>query len=268
MKKMILILMVLSLATFAQGQDFAKDRLKKSPRHHDWVQLKQGKRTVHAFVAIPEAKEKATGVIVIHENKGLTDWACGVADQLAEQGYVAIAPDLLSGMAPGGGSTKDFPTEMDATKGIGQLGTMPEQVTADLNAVADFLAKHPACNGKIAVCGFCWGGGQTFRFATDRKDLKAAFVFYGSFKQNKENLAKIQCPVYGFYAEMDAGINGTVPTSQTLMKELGKVYEPVTYPGAGHGFMRAGEDPASKGTANAKGRDAAWERWKAILKKI
>ncbi|HYV35460.1 MAG TPA: dienelactone hydrolase family protein [Gemmataceae bacterium] len=268
MKKMLVTLALLSMVTVVQGQDFAKKRLENSPRHHDWVQIKVGNRTVHAFVAIPEKKEKATGVIVIHENKGLTEWACGVADQLAEQGYVAIAPDLLSGMGPGGGNTKDFKSTNDATMAIGQLSMKPEQVTADLNAVADFLVKHPACNGKITVSGFCWGGGQSFRFATDRKDLKAAFVFYGQFAQTKENLAKVPCPVYGFYAENDAGINGTIPTSQKLMKELNKTYEAVTYPGAGHGFMRAGEDPAAKGTANAKGRDAAWERWKAILKKI
>jgi carboxymethylenebutenolidase len=190
-----------------------------------------------------------------------------VADQLAEAGYIAIAPDLLSGMAPGGGNTKDFKSEGEATAAIAKLQMMLDQVTGDLNAVADYVVKLPACNGKLAVSGFCWGGGQSFRFATDRKDLKAAFVFYGSFGQNNDNLAKIQCPVYGFYGENDMRINATIPESEKLMKGLGKTYEAVIYPGAGHGFMRSGEDPAGK-SDDRKGRDAAWERWKSILKKI
>jgi carboxymethylenebutenolidase len=258
---------MMALAAVASGQEFAVKRLEKSSRHQEWVQLKNGSRTVHCFVVYPEVKDKATSIIVIHENKGLTDWVRGVADQLAELGYIAIAPDLLSGMAPGGGSTKEFKSEGEATKAIGQISMMPDQVTGDLNAVADYIIARPGASGKLAVCGFCWGGGQTFRFATDRKDLKAAYVFYGQFPQTKENLAKIQCPVYGFYAENDANINNTIPTSEKLMKELGKTYEPVKYQGAGHGFMRAGEDPAARG-ANVTARNAAWERWKTLLKKI
>jgi carboxymethylenebutenolidase len=207
-------------------------------------------------------------VIVIHENKGLTDWARLVADELAEAGFIAIAPDLLSGMAPGGGNTKDFKNEGEATAAIGKLSMLAAQVTGDLNAVADYVIKLPSCNGKLAVSGFCWGGGQSFRFATDRKDLKAAFVFYGSFAQNQQNLAKVQCPVYGFYGENDMRINATIPESEKLMKGLGKTYESAIYPGAGHGFMRSGEDPAGKSDADRKGRNAAWERWKTILKKI
>jgi carboxymethylenebutenolidase len=267
MKRALALMVVLCLAAVAPGQDFALKRLEKSPRHQEWVQVKNGPRAVQCFVVYPEVKDKATAVIVIHENKGLTDWARGVADQLAEAGYVAIAPDLLSGMAPGGGNTKDFKSEGEATGAIGKLSMMPAQVTGDLNAVADYVVKLPASNGKLAVSGFCWGGGQSFRFATDRKDLKAAFVFYGMFEQNKDNLAKIQCPVYGFYGENDARINATIPESEKLTKELGKTYEPVVYKGAGHGFMRAGEDPAAKGD-NVTGRNMAWERWKAILKKI
>jgi carboxymethylenebutenolidase len=267
MKRVLVLLVILSVAAVAPGQDFAVKRLEKSPRHQEWVQVKNGPRSVACFLVYPEVKDKATAVIVIHENKGLTDWARGVADQLAEAGYIAIAPDLLSGMAPGGGNTKDFKSEGEATGAIGKLSMMPDQVTGDLNAVADYVVKLPAANGKLAVSGFCWGGGQSFRFATDRKDLKAAFVFYGSFAQNKDNLAKIPCPVYGFYAENDARINETTKDSEKLMKELSKTYEPVVYKGAGHGFMRAGEDPAAKGD-NVTARNAAWERWKTILKKI
>jgi carboxymethylenebutenolidase len=256
-------LLVLGAAGVIAAQDGVKQRLEKSPRHHEWVVVKNGAREVHCFVVFPEVKDKATAVLVIHENKGLTDWVRGVADQLAEAGYIAIAPDHLSGMGPNGGKTSDFKSVDAATKAIYKLE--PDQVTGDLNAAADYVLKLPACNGKLAVGGFCWGGGQTFRFATKRSDLKAAFVFYGAFPETKEALAKIPCPVYGFYGGNDNRINATIPKTQALMKEVGKTYEPVTYEGAGHGFMRAGEDGAGD---NGKARNAAWERWKTLLKKI
>lgn len=265
MKSFSAFAFVLILASAAPAQDYVLKRLKDSPRHQEWVKVKHGSRTVHSFVVYPEVKGKATAVLVIHENKGLTDWVRGVCDQLAEAGYIAIAPDCLSGLAPGKGNTADFKSEKEATKAL--YGLEDAQVTADLNAVADYILKDKACNGKLTVAGFCWGGGQSFRFATDRKDLKAACVFYGMFKETKESLGRIQCPVHGFYGENDARINTSVPASAKLMKDLGKSFEAVTYNDAGHGFMRAGEDP--KGTeANRKARTAAWERWKGILKKI
>jgi carboxymethylenebutenolidase len=267
MKKTLAITIALALvvASAASAQDHVLKRLKDSPRHHEWVKVKQGDRTVHCFVVYPEVKDKATAVLVIHENKGLTDWVRGVADQLAEAGYVAIAPDLLSGMAPGGGKTSDLKTADEATKILYQL--KPEQVTADLNAVADHILKDKAVNGKLTVAGFCWGGGQSFRFATNRTDLKAAFVFYGMFKHTKDDLAKIPCPVHGFYAENDARINESIPESKEQMKQASKTYDVQTYKGAGHGFMRAGEDPTGS-AANRDARNAGWERWKTLLKKI
>ncbi len=143
----------------------------------------------------------------------------------------------------------------------------PDQITADLNAVADYVSKVPAANGKLAVCGFCWGGGQSFRYATNNKDLKAAFVFYGSAPTADEELARINCPVYGFYAGNDARIDATIPKTTDQMKAAGKTYEPVVYEGAGHGFMRAGEDPKGN-DANKKARNESWERWKEQLKKV
>src|ERR1019366_7373116 len=265
MKHLLASLLFFAVAAAAPAQDFVKKRLENSPRHHEWVKIKQGDRTVHCFVVYPEVKDKATAVLVIHENKGLNDWARSVADQLAEAGYVAIAPDLLSGMGPNGGKTSDIKSVDEATKILYEL--KPEQVTADLNAVSDYIVKVPACNGKLTVAGFCWGGGQAFRFATHRSDLKASFVFYGMFPETKEALAKIPCPVYGFYGENDARINKSVPATAKLMKEVGKTFEPVTYPGAGHGFMRVGDDPATN-DANRKARNAAWERWKGLLKKV
>jgi carboxymethylenebutenolidase len=260
--KLALCLIALDLIA---AQDPVKDRLEKSPRHQEWVTVKNGERTVHAFVVYPEVKEKAPVVVVIHENRGLNDWARSVADRLAEHGCIAIAPDLLSGMGPKGGKTSDFENGDAAREALSKLP--PDQITADLNAVCDYGAKIPAASGKIAVAGFCWGGGQSFRFATNRADLAAGFVFYGAGPQGKEAIARIKCPVYGFYAGDDARINATIPNSQDLMKAAGKTYEPVTYEGAGHAFMRLGEDP--KGSeANRKAREDAWKRWVDLLKKL
>lgn len=263
MEKTILTILICGLALPALAQDWALKRLEESPRHHEWIAVKNGERTVHTFVVYPQVKDKATAVIVIHENRGLTDWVRNVADQLAEAGYIALAPDLLSGAGPQGGRTSDFPTSDAAREAMYKL--TPDQVTADLNALADHALKLPASNGKLAVGGFCWGGGQTLRFATNRKDLKAAFVFYGSFEHTKEDLARIQAPVYGFYGGTDARIAATVPNTAAQMKDLGKTYEPVTYEGAGHGFMRSGEDPQGA-EADRKARTEAWERWKTLLK--
>jgi carboxymethylenebutenolidase len=265
MKRFVVWVVLAVLAAPVSAQDFAKERLNKSPRHHEWVTVKNGTRDVRCFVVFPEVKDKATAVLVIHENKGLTDWVRGVADQLAEAGYVAIAPDMLSGLGPKRGKTSDFASLDDATKALYKLP--PEQVTGDLNAAADYVRKLPAVNGKLVAAGFCWGGGQTFRLATTRHDLKAACVFYGPPPEAREGLAKITCPVYGFYGENDARINASIPKTTALMKELGKTYEPVIYAGAGHGFMRAGEDPAGS-AADKKARNDAWERLKMLLKKI
>ncbi|MEO8436178.1 MAG: dienelactone hydrolase family protein [Pyrinomonadaceae bacterium] len=275
-----------------ETQDWARARLAKSSRHQEWVKVKHGNREVNAFVVYPEVKKKATAVIVIHEINGMTDWVQSLTDQLAEAGYVAIAPDFLSGMGPGGGGTSSF-TERNAV-GAAIRDLPPDQITADLNAVADYVAKLPAANGKVAVTGYCWGGTQSFRYATNNPKLKAAFVFYGTApmkeqEMDKEALARIKAPVHGFYAGNDARINQTLPKTIEAMKELKKKYEPVTYEGAGHGFMRAGDAPeptapVAKGDkeaddkaaadyqraltnykANKKARDEAWVRWKMIL---
>jgi len=248
-------------------QDWAKQRLAKSPRHQEWVKVKNGNREVNSFVVYPENKNKATAVIVIHEIFGMSDWVQSLTDQLAEAGYVAIAPDLLSGMGPNGGGTSSLDRN-----GVGQaIGALPpDQITGDLNAVADYISKVPASNGKIVVTGYCWGGGQSFRYATNNPNIKAAFVFYGPAPASadgtpdKAALAKITAPVYGFYAGNDARINATLPKTTEAMTELKKTFEPVTYEGAGHGFMRAGEAPDAN-EANKKARDEAWARWKKLL---
>jgi carboxymethylenebutenolidase len=256
-----LLIPLMFFALPAAGQDWARAVLEKSPRHAEWVQLKHGDRTVSAFVVYPEVKNKAAAVVVIHEIFGLTDWARSVADQLAADGYIAIAPDLLSGMGPKGGKTGDFANVDAVREAISKLD--PDQVTADLNAAADYVKNLPAANGKLAVAGFCWGGGQSFRFATNRKDLSAAFVFYGA---PPKDMSSISAPVYGFYAGNDARIDATIPDTQEAMKKAGKKYDVVTYEGAGHGFMRAGEDPGNTVEANTKARGEAWGRWLTVLK--
>jgi carboxymethylenebutenolidase len=261
----VLVAALILVPASTSAQESPRNQFEKSPRHQEWVTVKQGDRSVHSFLVFPEVQDKVPAVVVIHENRGLTDWVRSVADQLAEAGYIAIAPDLLSGTGPGGGKTSDFPSGDAAREAIYRLP--PEQVTADLNAVADYVAKLPASTGKVAVAGFCWGGGQAFRFATNRSDLAAAFVFYGRGPDGKEAIGNIMSPVYGFYGGRDARVNATVPQTSALMKEAGKTFEPVTYEGAGHGFMRAGEQPNAS-EANKRAREEAWRRWKALLRKI
>jgi carboxymethylenebutenolidase len=264
MKRLVLISTALLLSLSMPAQEWAKAALDKSSRHQEWVDVKHDNRVVHAFVVYPEVKSKAPAVIVIHEIFGLTDWSREAADELAAAGYVAIVPDLLSGFGPNGGGTSAFGGNQEAIKAVSGLD--PDVVTADLNAVADYAKKIPAVNGKLAVAGFCWGGGQSFRFATNRKDLSAAFVFYGP---PPKALSSTTAPVYGFYAGNDSRIDATIPETTQAMQAAGKKYDPVTYEGAGHGFMRNGEDPtqdAEKNAANKKAREQAWERWKSLLK--
>jgi carboxymethylenebutenolidase len=262
MKRAFLALLILALAQTVSAQDWAKATLAKSPRHSEWVTLKHDGRSVETFVVYPESKDKRPVVLIIHEIFGLTDWVEDLADQVAAAGYIAVAPDLLSGMGPDGGRTSSIAADkvMEAVSNLN-----PDQVTGDLNAAADYANKIPASNRKLFVGGFCWGGSQTFRFATNRSDLAAAFVFYGG-PPEKDAMARIKAPVYGFFAGNDARIGAMVPDAIANMKAAGKTFEPVTYDGAGHGFMRAGEAPDAN-DANKKARTDAWERWKSLLAK-
>src|SRR5712675_3392953 len=264
MKRILLTsLFILFAAPFASAQDWAKASLEKSPRHREWVTVKHDGRSVETFVVYPESKSKTPVVLIIHEIFGMTDWVQDLADQVAAAGYIAVAPDLLSGMGPNGGRSADFP-QGKTTEAVSKLN--PDQVTADLNAAADYGKKLPSANSKLFVAGFCCGGGQTFRFATNRADLSAAFVFYGP-PPAKDAMSRIKASVYGFYAGNDARIDATIPDAVANMKASGKTYEPVTYEGAGHGFMRAGETPDDPNPANQKAREDAWARWKSLLGK-
>jgi carboxymethylenebutenolidase len=287
----------LCCAAPARAQDWAKEALAKSPRHGEYVVIPEASgRKLQAFIVYPEVKDKAPVVVLIHEIFGESDWFKLMADDLAGAGYIVIAPDLLSGFgpAPKAGDMKDMPgmamgedhshMSMPAGNGAAMVPMMPggtsafppDQVTravqsldpaiwlADLDAAADYGKKLPAASGKLYVAGFCWGGSGSFLFATHRKDLSAAFVFYGTEPKDTSLLANINAPVYGFYAGNDARVSATIPQTILDMKAAGKTYDPVTYDGAGHGFMRAGEAPDAN-AANAAARAEGFRRLVKLL---
>lgn len=262
MKKLILV--ILGIMTFCaiNAQDFAIKQLTDSPRHHEWVEVKYGDRTVHNFVVYPQKSTKTQVVIVIHENRGLTDWVRSFADQLAAEGYLVIAPDFLSEFSDEFKKTSDFANEDASRNALGQL--KPEVITADLDAVFNYAKAIPAGNGQISVAGFCWGGSQTFRYATHNPNIKNAFVFYGTAPNNADALAKIKAPVYGFYGGNDQRVNATIDNTEKILKEAGVTYDYVIYPGAGHAFQRLGDDPNSS-PENKAARDAALQRLVALL---
>src|SRR5690242_7176282 len=143
--EMLRIVLSFALAASAlSGQDWARARVEKSPRHLEWVTVKHDGRAVETFIVYPESRSKTAVVLVIHEIFGLTDWVQDLADQLAEAGYIAVAPDLLSGMGPNGGRTSAFSEQSKVTEAVSHLN--PDQVTADLNAVADYALKLPSTN--------------------------------------------------------------------------------------------------------------------------
>ena len=244
------------------AQDWAIKHLEASPRHQEWIPVAYDGRTVHCFVVYPEVSGNAPVVILIHENRGLDDWARSMADQVAEAGYIAIAPDLLSGQAPGGGKTSDFANADEARSALYTL--TPEQITADLDAVFEYAATIPAANGKVFVGGFCWGGSQTFRYATNSDRIEAALVFYGTAPGDAGELTRINAPVYGFYGGNDQRVNATIEATEAAMVAGGKTFEYVIYDSAGHGFMRSGQQPGGA-EANQLARDQAMQRMKKIL---
>lgn len=230
--------------------------LEQSPRHHEWVELENDGRTLYNFVVYPEVAEKAKVFIVIHENRGLNDWARRFADELAEKGYIAIAPDLLSNASEGISKTSDYENSDAARTAL--YGLDPAQVTSDLDAAFDYAKSIEAGSGVVSVIGFCWGGSQSFRYATHNSDLEEALVFYGTAPKDKSALDKIEIPVYGFYGGNDARVNATIPDTEKAMDQLGKNYSYSIYEGGGHGFMRSGAQPeASQENINA--RDKAWK---------
>ena len=239
----------------------AKEQLENSPRHGEWVKIPSTDgRSVDAFIVFPEIKEEATSVIVIHEIFGLTDWVRLVGDKLAEAGFVAICPDMLSGVE--GGGTESFESGDDVRRAIRNLDS--EQISADLKAAAKYLRDLPSTTDKVAVSGFCWGGGQTFRFAAHDDTIAGAFVFYGP-PPSGEAIRDIKCPVYGFYGENDNRINATIERTKAAANAAGVSYEPVIYSGVGHGFLRHGMADDANDAAKAT-VEKAWKRFVDLLK--
>ncbi len=247
------------------GADSIKDELEASPRHGEWVKVTTADgRDVNTFVVYPEVKEPATAIIVIHEIFGLTDWIRLVADRLAAEGFVAICPDLLSGMGPDGGGTESFESGDDVRRTIRELSS--SQVTSDLDAIQKYARDLPSTNEKVAVSGFCWGGGQTFSYAVNSDTIAAGFVFYGRAAA-AEDVRKISAPIYGFYGESDNRINATIDETKAAADAANVTYEPVIYEGVGHAFLRRGmaEDANEAQKAATK---AAWERWVSLLRRL
>ena len=240
--------------------DHAKATLDKSPRHGEWIDITVPDKKVplKAYIVHPERSDKAPVVMVIHEIFGESDWVRGVADQLAADGFIAIAPDMLSGHGPNGGGTDSLGEQQNVMAKIREVRA-PE-VMADLNATRDYALKLPSASGKIATIGFCWGGGQSFAYAVAQPTLNAAVVYYGT-PPKADDLPKINAAVAGFYGGNDNRISSTVPGTAEAMKKLNKTYEPHVFEGAGHGFLRQQNGPDKQSgpdCPNMKATDQAW----------
>ena len=250
-------------ASLPPAEEGAKARLNASPRHGEYADITvPGGAKVRAWVSYPERKDKAPVVIVIHEIFGLSDWIRSVADQLAADGYIAIAPDLLTGKGPNGGGTEAYATRDDVVAGV--RGLTPEDVVTRLDAVRAYAVGLPAANGKTGAVGYCWGGSTTFMYATRQAGLNAAVVYYGGSPADAATLAAIKAPVLGLYGENDARVNATIQPAKAAMAKLNKIYETHIYAGAGHGFLRA---QSGQNGANLKATQEAWPTMLAFFAK-
>jgi carboxymethylenebutenolidase len=242
--------------------DHATRALKESPRHGEWVDIKMADGTaLKSWVVYPERADKAGVVLVIHDIFGMRDLARALGDQLAQDGFIAIVPDFLSGKGPNGGGAESLGTGVN--QAISSLS--PADVVARLNAAMEYGRKLPSSNGKTGVVGFCWGGSQSFNYAAAQPNLDAAVVFYGQAPGTSTNdatadsvatsLANLKAPVLGMYAGNDNRIDSTIPVTEAAMKKLGKSYETHVFEGAGHGFVFA---QAGQNGANLKATQDAW----------
>jgi carboxymethylenebutenolidase len=240
----------------------AADALKNSPRHGEWVEIAVPESTdrLNSFVVYPERPDKAPVVIVIHEIFGLSDWVRGVADQLAREGFIAIAPDFLSGKGPNGGGTDSLG---DKARQVNS-GLQQAEVIARVNAARAYGMKIPASSGKVAVIGFCWGGQMTFAYALNQPALDAAVSYYGPMPSDPSAYEKAKTPVLGLYGESDQRVNATIQGAEAEMKKHGAPYEPHVFPGAGHGFLR---QLNGQNGANLKAAEQAWPLTLDFLKK-
>ena len=270
---LIALIAVLALSQSVHAEDAAipadaesaVSALNSSPRHGEWVDITEGRPgadswgdVVRAWVVYPERATRAPVVVVIHEIFGLTDWIRAVADQFAAEGFIAIAPDLLSGLGPDGGGTPAGRQEAVAL--VRSLRV--EDTTRRLSSVARYGLALPAANGKVGAVGFCWGGSTSFNFAANETDLDAAVVYYGS-SPGRIMLGRIEAPVLGLYGADDARVNATIPDAVREMRRMGKFYEPHQFEGAGHGFLR---QQSSRDGANLAATRAAWPKTVAFFR--
>lgn len=239
---------------FPPSEEGAVAHLDASPRHGEWVDIDAGSGDmVRAWVVYPERGDRAPVVVVIHEIYGLTDWIRAVADQVAAEGFIAIAPDLISGKGPDGGGSES----MDRQGAVAAIrGLDPNEVTRRLKATAAYGTGLPAADDAVGIVGYCWGGSTSFRMATEWPELNAAVVYYGTSPET-ETLVEVRAPVLGLYGGDDARVNATIPEAQAEMERLGKFYEVNVYEGAGHGFLR--QQDGREG-ANLEATRRAWPR--------
>jgi carboxymethylenebutenolidase len=250
----------------------AKERLNASPRHGEFANTTVNGVPLELWVSYPERRDKAPVVVVIHGAAGFNDWIRGVADQLAADGFIAVAPDLLSGKGPNGGGSGSLVNRDDLRKTLRSLTRA--EIDARLNAARDYGLRLPAANGKSATMGFCSGGTNNFAYTVSQAGLNAAVIFYGSAPSAPgaapgsfmpaDTLANIKAPVLGLYGGEDARINATIPATQAKMKALGKIYETHIFEGAGHGFL--GQQGRMNG-ANLKASEQAWPVAVSFLRK-
>ena len=248
------------------GAADAEARIKASPRHAEWAMITTSPTdSVAAWVVYPERRDKAPVVVVIHEIFGLSTWIRGVADQLAADGFIAIAPDLLTMKRSG-----NLTSEWSADSARAAIRTLkPEDVQRDLSAVANYGMKLPAATQKYGVVGYCWGGSASFLHAVHAPDLDAAVVYYGGSPPS-DVLKSVRSPVLGLYGGEDARVNATIAPAESTMKALGKSFEPVILAGAGHGFLRAQSErdgAQERAQANMNATKQAWPRTIAFFRK-
>lgn len=248
-----------SLASLPAGSGDVAARIASSPRHAEWVYVRTGPTdSVRAWVVYPQRSTRAPVVVVIHEIFGLSTWVRGVADQLAADGYIAIAPDLLTGKAPLQGDTLTQDVAMAAIRGL-----KSEDVQRQLAAVGKYGMSLPAALPRYGIVGFCWGGSASFAHAVESPSgLGAAVVYYGTAPRT--GLENVKVPVLGLYGGNDMRVGATIPPTDSAMRALGKSYEPHSFAGAGHGFLRQQSDSTG---ANLTASRQAWPLTLAFFRK-
>ncbi|HWE42824.1 MAG TPA: dienelactone hydrolase family protein [Gemmatimonadaceae bacterium] len=240
-------------STIAPGAATAAARLARSPRHGEWVTIRTGPQagdSLRLWVVYPQRSTRAPVVIVVHEIFGLGTWIRSVADQLAADGFIAIAPDFLTGkvaVAP-----PDTVPAQVATAAIRTLDM--DVVQRQIDAAASYGMALPAALPRYGIVGFCWGGSVSFQHAVHSPALGASVVYYGTSPASA-SLASVRAPVLGLYGGEDARVGATIPPADSAMRALGKEFTHYSFAGAGHGFLR-GQD--QKNGANLAAAREAW----------